>query len=128
VIDGQTGSSRQIRMPTNEPEILIRMIRAGFSWGRLNDVRYCYFFVNRALARILKGMGIVLTQVGESTEHRGIRTPYIVDVAETERRMLEKIPLIRKLYSTANPFEHFSRLNTHQTTRQYLQSEHKSRA
>ena len=110
IIDGKSGQVSKTIPHPRYPEILLSFIRAVFAWSRENDVHYCYFLINRALARTLKRLNLDLTQIGDSCEHRGIRTPYLVDLRLSERRMLEKLSVFKELTSNGEPFSYYSEL------------------
>lgn len=108
VVDGRSGVVSKTVPHPRYPEILLSFIRAVFAWSRENDVRHCYFLINRALARTLKRLNLELTPVGDSCEHRGIRTPYLVDLRLSEQRMLEKLSVFKELNSVGSPFAYYS--------------------
>lgn len=110
VIDGPSGEVRKTRPNPRYPEILLNFIRATCAWSREHDVLFCYFLINRALARTLKRLNIELIQVGDSIEHRGMRTPYVVDLRMTEQRMLERLPEFKALSANASPYFRYSLL------------------
>jgi N-acyl amino acid synthase of PEP-CTERM/exosortase system len=72
-------------------EILQRLLRASFAWGMSQGIDYCYFIINRALARLLKRLGIPLHVRGEAVEHRGARTPHCYDVRAAHAGMLAEL-------------------------------------
>jgi N-acyl amino acid synthase of PEP-CTERM/exosortase system len=110
VIDGQSGVATK-RMPDPRyPEIMLGFIRATFHWARQTGVTHCYFLINKALARTLQRLNLELTAVGDTIEHRGLRTPYLVDLRESERRMTEKLSVFRELEKSGEPYVHFSSL------------------
>ena len=108
IIDGKSGQLSKTVPHPRYPEILLSFIRATFAWSRENDVRYCYFLINRALARTLKRLNLQLTPVGDSCEHRGVRTPYLVDLRLSEQRMLEKLSVFKELNSRGAPYSRSS--------------------
>ena len=108
IIDGKSGEVSKTVPHPRYPEILLSFIRATFAWSRDNDVRHCYFLINRALARTLQRLNLELTPVGDSCEHRGIRTPYLVDLRLSEQRMLEKLSVFKELNSRGEPFLRYS--------------------
>ena len=46
--------------------------------------------ITRPFARILERLGVILRQVGEATEYRGTRIPYMVNLRESEGAMAHK--------------------------------------
>lgn len=110
VIDGSSGTVKKVMPDPRYPEIMLGFIRATFAWSRKNNMTHCYFLINNALARTLKRLNLQLTPVGEPIEHRGMRTPYVVDLRESERRMKEKISVFRELEKNGQPYFHYSEL------------------
>ena len=51
VVDGRSGEVKMTRPDPRYPEIMLGLINSTFEWARRNEVRYCYFLINRALAR-----------------------------------------------------------------------------
>lgn len=65
-----------------EPEVLLGMLRTIFVYGIERGLEHNYLLVTDAFARLLRRIGVVLHQVGSPTNHRGIRTPYRVELRE----------------------------------------------
>lgn len=82
-------------------EILLRLLRASFSWGQANSIDYCYAFVNAAVERAFTRFGIPLTVVGPATEYRGSRIPHRYDVREAEAGLLSMLPSFANLVRNA---------------------------
>ncbi len=108
IIDGSSGRVSKTVPNPRYPEILLGFIRAVFAWSRENNVSHCYFLINRALARTLKRLNLELVPVGESCEHRGLRTPYLVDLRLSEQRMLEKYSVFKELHQQGAPYACYS--------------------
>ncbi|MCB1878606.1 MAG: PEP-CTERM/exosortase system-associated acyltransferase [Gammaproteobacteria bacterium] len=111
VIDGNSGAVTKNMPDPRYPEIMLGFIRATFAWSRKHNVSHCYFLVNNALARTLKRLNIMLTPVGDAIEHRGMRTPYVVDLRESERRMKQKLAVFRELERKGEPYVIYSELS-----------------
>lgn len=110
VVDGGAGGVRVTRPDPRYPEIMLGLINSTFEWARRNDVRYCYFLINRALARTLQRLNLDLKPVGNPIEHRGTRTPYIVDMRDSELRMKQKLSVFRELARQDVHYYHYSQL------------------
>ena len=110
VVDGGAGGVRVTRPDPRYPEIMLGLINSTFEWARRNDVRYCYFLINRALARTLQRLNLDLKPVGDPIEHRGTRTPYIVDMRDSELRMKQKLSVFRELARQDVHYRHNSQL------------------
>ncbi len=105
--------SNKVRLTTPHPmypEILLSFLRATADWSRENNVYYSYFLISRALARTLKRLNLEINPVGDSCEHRGIRTPYVVDLRESERRVKEKPSVFREMFVEGNTYTRYSTL------------------
>ena len=112
VVDGSSGGMKVTRPDPRYPEIMLGLINSTFEWARRNDVRYCYFLINRALARTLQRLNLNLRPVGNPIEHRGTRTPYIVDMRDSEMRMKQKLSVFRELSRQGTHYCHYSQLPT----------------
>ena len=110
IVDGKSGEVIITRPDPRYPEIMLGLINATFEWSRRNHARYCYFLVNPALARTLKRLNLDLRPVGEPTEHRGTRTPYIVDLWDSENRMKQKVSVFRELARQGEHYQVYSEL------------------
>ena len=111
VIDGRSGEMKIARSDPGYPEIMLGLINATFEWSRKHDVRYCYFLITRTLARTLQRMGMELRPAGEPAEHHGLRTPYIMDLRESEYGMKCNLPLFREISRQTAHYRHYSGLN-----------------
>ena len=110
VVDGRPGDVRIIRPDPRYPEIMLGLINATFEWSRRHDVHYCYFLIHRALARTLQRLNLELRPTGEPTEHRGLRTPYIMDIRESGRRMKQKQFVFTEMSRQGNHYRCYSEL------------------
>ncbi|HEC15159.1 MAG TPA: PEP-CTERM/exosortase system-associated acyltransferase [Sedimenticola sp.] len=89
VIDGKSAAEHWNKKERRkEPEILVGLLRALYEWTKNNDVRYCYFLISPALARIVGRLNLKMIKAGGSCEHRGTRIPYFADVKEGRRQLL----------------------------------------
>jgi N-acyl amino acid synthase of PEP-CTERM/exosortase system len=89
-------------------EILLRLLRASFDWGLSHGIDFCYFIINRALARLLKRLGIPLQVMGDPVEHRGSRTPHCYDVRAAHAGMLAELPSYARMVSHSRGYVAFS--------------------
>lgn len=111
VADGGSGEMKSARSGPGYPEIVLGLINTTFEWSRRHNVRYCYFLITRALARTLQRLGMELRPAGEPVEERRLRTPYIMDLRESEYRMRCNLPLFREISRQADPCRHYSELD-----------------
>ena len=63
-----------------ESEVHIGLIRATIAYGLDHDISYVYMLVTPALQRLLGRLGVVFVGAGSAVEHRGTRTPCLVDL------------------------------------------------
>ena len=56
------------------------MIRTLIIFSLKRDLINCVMLITDAFARLLRKAGVTLRQVGPVTEHRGMRTAYLVDM------------------------------------------------
>jgi len=95
--DDPQGRDIPVFFRQEDNEIFLRLLLASFAWGKANAVDYCYFIVNRALARVLQRFGIPLEVVGSPVEHRGLRTPHCYNVHSAYSGMLARLPGFERL-------------------------------
>lgn len=88
---GSVGKAQQF-------EVTIGMIRTLVIFALKRKLTYCVFLVTDAFARLLRTLGLNLRQVGSPTEHRGMRTAYLIDMRETAMLMSKKSSKVRDLY------------------------------
>jgi len=63
------------------------------------------------LARTLQRLNLDLRPAGEPVELRGLRTPYIVDLRASERRMKQKLSVFREMSRQGNHYRYYSELD-----------------
>jgi N-acyl amino acid synthase of PEP-CTERM/exosortase system len=88
---GPVGKSQQF-------EVTIGMIRTMVIFTLKRGLTHCVFVVTEAFARLLRKLGLNLTQVGQAIDHRGMRTPYVIDMLETAQLMGRRSSAVRELY------------------------------
>ena len=79
-------------------EITLGMIRSLIVFALKHDVVHCVMLITDAFARLLRKLGVSLRQVGPVTEHRGMRTTYMVNMRETAISMAQKSSKVRGLF------------------------------
>ena len=79
-------------------EVTLGMIRAAGIYALKRDIDYCIMLITDAFARLLRKLGITLRQAGPAIEHRGMRTPYLVDMRESVMSMAKKSSAVRDLF------------------------------
>jgi N-acyl amino acid synthase of PEP-CTERM/exosortase system len=101
-----------VQLPPNSPEawgigpigkaqqfeVTIGMIRTLVIFILKRDLTYCVLLVTDAFARLLRKLGLKLTQVGPAVEHRGMRTAYMIDMRETAMRMSKRSSMVRGMF------------------------------
>lgn len=79
-------------------EVTVGMIRTLVIFILKRGLQYCVFLVTDAFARLLRKLGLRLTQVGPAMNHRGMRTAYMIDMRETAMLMSKKSSVVRGMY------------------------------
>ncbi len=110
VVDGKSGEVKLTRPDRSYPEIMLSLLIATAAWARSNDVRYCYFLINRGLARTLNRLGVDLRPVGDEWEHRGIRKPYISDFEQAQVKVSSKLPFVGEAIESGSSYLLYSDL------------------
>jgi N-acyl amino acid synthase of PEP-CTERM/exosortase system len=88
---GAIGSGQQF-------EVTLGMIRAAGIYALKRGVNFCIMLITDAFARLLRKLGVTLRQAGPVAEHRGMRTPYLVDMRESVMSMAKKSSAVRNLF------------------------------
>ena len=91
-----------------DDEILLRVILGFIAWAQDNDVHYCYFLINAALARVLKRLRVPLVEAGPEVEHRGRRRPYRTHIATTLNEMRENLPQVARILERSKAYIRYS--------------------
>ena len=81
-----------------ESEVFLGLIRAFILYGLHREIKHYYILVTAALARLSRRLGIVLHQAGVSVEHRGWRTPYLLDVQASRTALCRRSIAIRDMF------------------------------
>ena len=79
-------------------EVTLGMIRAAGIYALKRNIDYCMMLITDAFARLLRKLGVTLRQAGPAIEHRGRRTPYLVDMRESVMSMAKKSSAVRDLF------------------------------
>lgn len=82
-----------------ENVVNLGLIRGAIYYGLNNNINYMYMLITKAFHRLLSRIGVVFVGEGTAVEHRGQRTPYLVDVAATRIRMAERSEKIAAMLS-----------------------------
>lgn len=107
--DNNTTKSRSFRVLKQEDdEIVLRLILALVGWGQENEIRYCYYLINAALARVLKRLHVPLVTAGAQVEHRGKRKPYRTDVKQLARDLTENLPQVARILGGSKAYIPYS--------------------
>lgn len=92
-------------------EILLGLLRAAYFYNRDVGYRYWYFLVGHPLGRLLRRTGVLLETAGESVEHRGLRVPYVTDIAASYQTVTGASPEVRELFESGRPgYRRFSEI------------------
>jgi hypothetical protein len=77
-----------------------------------HDVPQWVFLVAPALGRILRRMGIELTEIGDPCEHRGLRFPYVTRVEQINDALSALNGVAGDSHDHRYPYRLFSELQT----------------
>ena len=81
-------------------EVTLGMIRAVGIYALKRQIN-CIMLITDPFARMLRTLGVILRQVGPAIEHRGMRTPYLVEMRESVMSMGRKSSAARALFRRA---------------------------
>jgi N-acyl amino acid synthase of PEP-CTERM/exosortase system len=92
------------------PWLMLGLINAARDYSETHHIRYWFFLVAEALARIMEGLGFGLTTVGPVCEHRGKRRPYFRDLNTRYENIAEKLPIVYQMFSRPSGYRLYSEL------------------
>ena len=78
-------------------EVTLGMIRAVGIYALKRELN-CIMLITDPFARMLRTLGVILRQVGPAIEHRGMRTPYLVEMRDSVMSMGRKSSATRALF------------------------------
>jgi len=93
-----------------EPEILLGLLRAVASYSQEHDIRYWYFLITPALARMVGRLSIELQRAGPICQHRGERHPFLADLEVEKRRVIGSTPRIEAMFRRSPAYRRFTEL------------------
>jgi N-acyl amino acid synthase of PEP-CTERM/exosortase system len=73
-----------------EPEIMLGLFRAAFAYSQEKAINRWFFLITPPLAKMVNKLGISLEQIGPELPHRGIRVPYVTDIAKGRMETMRK--------------------------------------
>jgi len=65
----------------DEPEVLLGLIRAAKEYSERANLDYWLFLCRRSIMRIVGNLGMHMEVIGDPCEHRGVRFPYLAELA-----------------------------------------------
>lgn len=96
-----------------EPEVLLGMLRTIFVYGLEHGLEHNYLLITEAFARLLRRIGVVLHRSGNPINHRGIRTPYQVELRECAVSVSARSEVIRRMVARKElAYRFFSKLES----------------
>jgi N-acyl amino acid synthase of PEP-CTERM/exosortase system len=94
-----------------EPEIMLGLFRAAFAYSQENAINHWYFLITPPLAKMVNRLGISLEQIGPKLSHRGVRAPYVADIARGRMESMRKSKEIADMLTRDLPhYRSFSEL------------------
>ncbi|HEB78381.1 MAG TPA: PEP-CTERM/exosortase system-associated acyltransferase [Methylothermaceae bacterium] len=94
----------------NEPEVLLGLIRAARDCSAQMGLDYWLFLCRRSIMRIIGYFGMEMRIIGEPCEHRGIRYPYLGDLANGFDGIAKRSPEVHAMFSRKNTLIPYSEL------------------
>jgi len=82
-------------------EVTLGMMRAAGIYALKRDINFCVMLITDAFARMLRTLGVPLEPVGPVTDHRGLRTAYVVDLRASVMSMAKKSSTVRDFFRRA---------------------------
>ncbi len=92
------------------PWLMLGLINAARDYSEAHNIRYWFFLIAEALARITEGLGFSLTQVGPACEHRGKRVPYFRDLNTRYENIAERLPIVYQMFTRPSGYRLYSEL------------------
>jgi N-acyl amino acid synthase of PEP-CTERM/exosortase system len=96
------------------PWLMLGLINAARDYSETHNIRYWFFLVADALARIMEGLGFGLTTVGPVCEHRGKRRPYFRDLNTRFENIAERLPIVYEMFTRPSGYRLYSELRDDQ--------------
>jgi len=104
------------------PWLMLGLINAARDYSETHNVRYWFFLVADALARIMEGLGFALTTVGPVCEHRGKRRPYFRDLNTSYQNIAERLPIVYEMFTRPSGYRLYSQLRDKPEEKPYIPS------
>jgi len=92
------------------PWLMLGLINAARDYSETHNIRYWFFLVADALARIMEGLGFGLTTVGPECEHRGKRRPYFRDLHTGYENIAQRLPIVYQMFTQPSGYRLYSEL------------------
>lgn len=101
---------------TNEPEIMLGLIRAASSYCARFGVQHWIFLCKRSLKRVLQGCGLTIRNIGPVCQHKGARYPYWADLKNFFFTNLPVVaPTINDMFNSNHTYSLYSDLFEEET-------------
>jgi N-acyl amino acid synthase of PEP-CTERM/exosortase system len=92
------------------PWLMLGLLNAARDYSEAHNIRYLFFLIADALARIMEGVGVGLTRVGPECEHRGKRRPYFRDLTIRYDNIAERLPIVYQMTQQSTCYRIYSEL------------------
>ncbi|HPF58800.1 MAG TPA: PEP-CTERM/exosortase system-associated acyltransferase [Candidatus Competibacteraceae bacterium] len=97
---------------SGEHDILLGMVNALIIYGLHRGIECFHLLISQSFARLLKRLGVILQQVGNTIDYHGLRIPYQADIRETSKSLVARSALFRGLFSRRElAYQSFSALD-----------------
>ena len=92
----------------DEPEVLLGLIRAAKEYSERANLDYWLFLCRRSIMRIVGNLGMHMEVIGDPCEHRGVRFPYLAELATAFDGIATRIPAVYAMFSRTNTLVPYS--------------------
>jgi N-acyl amino acid synthase of PEP-CTERM/exosortase system len=93
---------------------MLGLLNAARDYSEAHNIRYWFFLIAEALARIMGGLGIGLISVGPLCEHRGKRRPYFRDLNTPYENIAQRLPIVYQMIHQPRCYRLYSELHDEQ--------------
>lgn len=94
----------------SEPEVLLGLIRAAKEYSELAKIDSWLFLCRRSIMRIVGNLGMHMDVIGEPCQYRGIRFPYLAELATAFDGIAKRSPAVHAMFSRKNTLIPYSSL------------------
>ncbi len=94
----------------SEPEVLLGLIRAAKEYSDTHRIDFWLFLCRRSIMRIVGNLGMNMKIVGPPCEHKGVRYPYLSDIATAFASIPDHSLAVATMFARKNTLARYSSL------------------